>query len=51
MATETCRFCFSIFFFFAFLRLKRAAVTLLNMFIRIFSIQLQLQMANIPSEY
>lgn len=34
-----------------FFKLERAAVLLLNMFIRIFSIQLQLQMANIPSEY
>lgn len=36
---------------FFFVKLERAAVTLLNMFIRIFSIQLQLQVANIPSEY
>lgn len=42
-------FLFPIFSF--FLKLEKAAVPLLNMFIRIFSIQLQLQMANIPSEY
>lgn len=39
------------FLFLFFLKLGRAAVSLLNMFIRIFSIQLQLQMANIPSEH
>lgn len=41
----------SRFFYSFFFKLERAAVPLLNMFIRIFSIQLQLQMANIPSEY
>lgn len=38
-------------FFFFFFKLERASVLLLNMFIRIFIIRLQLQMANIPSEY